>query len=153
MSSWIEETEPMVYSGRIKVPYNWWVGDTGTRFFLSLRDERKILGTRCPKCDKVFVPPRKSCGRCFCPEMEWREVGPGGELVTYTVPRYREPIHPAESPFAHAIVKLDGADTGLVHIVAEFGTRQLKSGMRVEAVFREERQGNILDIHHFKPVE
>lgn len=152
MPSWMEETEPMVYSGRIKVPYTWWVGETGTTFFTALRDGQEILGTRCPKCAKVFVPPRKTCGQCFCADMEWKQVGPQGVLVTYTIPRYREPTHPLEQPFGHAIVKLDGADTGLAHVIAEFEPEKLRSGMRVEAVFREERQGNVLDIHHFKPV-
>jgi uncharacterized OB-fold protein len=80
-------------------------------------------------------------------------VGPRGELVTYTIPRYEEVIHPIDLPFGFAIVKLDGADTGLAHLVAEFEPRQLRCGMRVEAVFREDRQGNILDIHHFKPID
>lgn len=152
MPSWKEETEPMVHNGRIKVPYTWWVGETGSTFFISLRDEKKILGTRCPKCEKVFVPPRKACGQCFCTDMQWKEVGPAGELVSYTILRYEETIHPIEPPFGHAIIKLDGADTGLAHLIADFEPQQLKCGMRVEAVFREERQGNILDIHHFKPV-
>ena len=118
MKDWREQTEEMVHHGRIKVPYRWWVGETGSRFFIALRDEQKILGTRCPKCDRVFVPPRKTCGQCFHPGMEWREVGPGGTLVTYTVPRYEEEIHPRSGGgFAFGIVRLDGADTGFTHLV------------------------------------
>jgi uncharacterized protein len=152
MSDWMEQTEEMVHSGRIKVPYRWWVGETGSRFFIALRDEQKILGTRCPKCDWVFVPPRKTCGRCFHPEMEWREVGPGGTLVTWTIPRYTETIHPRQPPFAFGIVRLDGADTGITHLVGEFRETDLRAGTRLEAVFREKTEGNILDICYFRPV-
>lgn len=152
MTDWIEQTEDMVYSGRIKVPYTWWVGETGSHFFATLRDEKKILGAYCSKCDMVFIPPRKACGRCFNQDMEWREIGDEGTLLTYTVPAAKADIHPMEPPFAFGIIKLDGADTGLTHLVAEFKEGELKSGIRVKAVFKEDREGNILDIRYFKPV-
>jgi len=152
MAGWQDETESMVHSGRIKVPYRWWVGETGSRFFVALRDEKKILGTWCGKCRMVFVPPRKTCGRCFHTSMEWRELGHQGSLITWTTPRYRENLHPLPPPFAYGVVKLDGADTGLTHLLAEFREGELRSGIRVEAVFAEPRAGNILDIRYFRPV-
>lgn len=152
MSRWMDETEEVIHSGRIKVPYRWWVGETGTHFFKTLRDEQKILGAYCGKCDKVFIPPRKTCGRCFHTDMEWRELGNQGTLVTYSIPRYSETIHPMEPPFAFGIVRLDGADTGLAHLIGDFEEGRLASGMRVEAVFRENPEGNMLDIQYFKPI-
>ncbi len=152
MPSWIDETEDMVHSGRIKVPYTWSVGETGSHFFTTLRDEKRILGTFCPRCEMVFVPPRKTCGRCFNTQMQWREVGRQGELVTYTIPRYRHEIHPMKHPFAYGIVKLQGADTGLAHLIGEFREGQLRAGLRVEAVFRQKGEGNILDIEYFRPI-
>lgn len=153
MKDWMAETEDLVHQGRIKVPYRWWVGETGSRFLVALRDEQRILGTRCPACDRVFVPPRRTCGQCFRAAMEWREVGPEGTLVTYTVPRYAETIHPRfDGVFAFGIVRLDGADTGLAHLLGEFRERELRAGLRVEAVFRDDREGSILDIRCFRPV-
>jgi uncharacterized OB-fold protein len=152
MASWLEEAEALVLPGRIKVPYRWWVGETGTRFFVALRDEKRILGTYCPQCDMVFIPPRKTCGRCFHKEMQWRDLDAQGTLVTYTIPRYQERTHAMEPPFAFGIVKLDGADTGLTHLIADFEEGELRSGIRVEAVFREERKGDLLDIRYFRPI-
>ena len=152
MANWLDQAEELVYSGRIRVPYRWWVGETGSRFFVALRDEMKILGTWCEKCNLVFVPPRKTCGRCFHTRMEWRELGREGTLTSYTIPRYRESIHPLEPPFAFGIVRLDGADTGLAHLVAGFEEGELRSGLRVEAVFKDQREGNILDIRYFRPL-
>lgn len=152
MTDWLETAEELVLSGRIKVPYTWWVGETGSRFFVSLRDEGKILGTWCPDCDMVFVPPRKACGRCFNQDMSWREVGPRGTLVTYTTPGYREDIHPLDPPFAYGIIKLDGADTGLTHLLSEYEEGQLKCGLRVAPVFSGNPEGTILDIRYFRPV-
>jgi hypothetical protein len=151
MSNWLDETEEMVHRGRIKVPYTWSVGETGSRFFVTLRDQGRILGTRCPTCRMTFVPPRKACGRCFGAEMTWEEVAPRGRLLTHAIPRTRSDIHPLEPPFAYGIIRLDGADTGLTHLVAEFREGQLRAGLPVEAVFRDRPQGNILDIRYFRP--
>ena len=81
------------------------------------------------------------------------EVDTKGTLLTYTIVHYPLPIHPAEPPFAYGIVQLDGADTGLTHLIGEVDGQDLKIGMRVQAVFKEERQGNILDIKYFRPVQ
>ena len=59
METWLEEVEPLTLKGQIAVPYTWWVGETGSRFLASLRDEGKILGNRCDQCNTVYVPPRK----------------------------------------------------------------------------------------------
>ena len=152
MSDWLKETEPMVYRGRIKVPYTWWVGEVGTDFFNALREERRILGRHCPQCDLVFIPPRQNCGRCFSTDLSWRPVGPGGTLVTYTIPAEKQEQHRLDTPFAFGIVKLDGADTGLTHLISGYREGQLKAGLRVEAIFAEKPAGDIMDIAYFQPI-
>ncbi len=145
--------EEIVYKGRIKVPYTWYVGGYGSRFYVELRDNKKIFGTKCSKCKKVIVPPRNFCGKCFKPITEWVEVKDTGTVQTFTVVHYAAPaIQPLKPPFAYAIIKLDGADTGFVHMIADTDLSKLKAGTKVKAVFREERQGNLLDIQYFKPV-
>lgn len=145
-------TEELVYSGRISVPYTWSVGETGSRFFIEIRDNKRIFGTHCPECNYTFVPPRKVCPRCFEKGMEWKELGDEGILLTYTIPHYHEDVHPIKDPFAFGIIKLDGADTGFTHLLGEFQPGELRKDLRVRAVFRDERKGNILDIKYFKPI-
>jgi len=148
--------EALVYEGRIRMTYNWSVGETGSRFFHELRYNNQIWGTRCEQCAKVFMPPRKSCPQCLEPRTTWVELSSTGNLVTYTVINYSVPaIQPVETPYACGLILLDGADTGFVHLLGEVSFDEIKEGMRVEAVFKEEekRQGNILDISYFKPVK
>ncbi len=38
------DVEPMVFKSGINVPYSWWAGETAERFFLALRDDKKITG-------------------------------------------------------------------------------------------------------------
>ncbi len=152
MDEWLEGLEPVVVRQNLKVPYRYSMGATTSRFFAEIRDNGRILGIRCPQCDVVFVPPRTTCGRCFSQLHEWVEVGNQGTLETYTQVRYKTPVQPDVAPFYYGIIKLDGADTGLAHIVGDLKGQEPWIGMRVQAVFRGERKGNMLDIQHFKPV-
>ncbi len=152
MSKWLDSVETLVYESRIKVPYTWSVGETGSRFLIELRDHGKIFGNKCPKCDMVYLPPRKNCGRCFSPTAEWVELGKKGTVVTYTVVHYKNSIMPMNPPLAYGIIQLDGASTGLVHLLGEIDSHEIKAGMRVEAVLREERTGDMMDIKYFRPI-
>ncbi len=152
MKNWLETVEPLVYESRIKVPYTWSVGEVGSRFLTELRDHKKIYGTRCPKCNTVYLPPKKTCGKCFLNLQEWLEVGPQGTLVTYTVVHYETPVMSRKPPFAYGIILLDKANTGLLHLLGEVDIGEIKSGIRVEAVFKDERTADIMDIQYFRPI-
>jgi hypothetical protein len=82
------------------------------------------------------------------------EVSQKGTLLTYAVAYQPNPVQPLEPPIAYGIVQLDGADTGFVHMLGEVHPEQLKTGMKVKAVFKvkRERQASILDIKYFKPL-
>ena len=152
MGKWTEKVEELVYQGRIKVPYTWSVGEVGTRFFVELRDHQKIFGTRCPACKKVLVPARKLCGHCFRQTDEWVEVGNQGIVQSFTVVRYPSAVQPLKPPFGYGIIRLDGADTGMAHLLSGSDPAKWRIGMRARAVFKEKRTGNILDIAYFQPI-
>jgi uncharacterized OB-fold protein len=152
MSDFWDKVEPRVYESRIKVPYAWQAGETASRFLLSLRDRRKFIGKKCAKCGKVLVPPRKSCPYCFVPTGDWVDLSDEGVVETFTIVRRDTGIVPMKPPFAYAVIKLDGADTGLVHLLGEVEPGQIRAGMRVKAVFAKERSGKMLDVEYFKPL-
>jgi uncharacterized OB-fold protein len=84
---------------------------------------------------------------------EWVELGSRGTLTNFTVVHYSVPlIQPQEPPFALGIIRLDGADSGFMHLLGEVAPRDIKVGIRVQAVFREKREGNLLDIKYFRPI-
>ena len=152
MNNWLEKTEDLTLKGQISVPYTWWVGATGSRFLLALRDENKILGVRCHECGRVFVPPRKNCGQCFVDIDDWVELSGEGTVTAHTIVRFEYELSPAKPPFAYALIQFDGADVGLMHVIKD-DLDKLKNGCRVKPVFREERQGHILDIDSFRIVD
>lgn len=151
MSDWLNEVPGLTQKGQIAVPCTWWVGEVGSRFLIALRDEKKILGNRCKSCNRVYVPPRKNCGRCFVDIDDWLELGDEGAVIAHTIVRHEFKLHPVDVPFAYALIKLDGADVAFLHIITD-NLDSLKNGVRVRARFREERTGHILDIESFEIV-
>src|ERR1700730_6070391 len=85
-------------------------------FLTGLRD-RRILGARTPD-GRVLVPPLEwdpATGAGLEPAPV--EAGPPGPAQTWawvTRPARKRPL---DHPFAFALVRLDGADTGLLHVV------------------------------------
>lgn len=147
------DTGTLVYPSRIKLPYNWHAGRVGSRFYEEIRDHCRIWGTKCPECGWVYLPPREMCPRCFHDIQEWVEIDNVGTLLTYTLVRYAVPgIQPQEPPYALGIIKLDGASSGLVHMLGEVGFDDIRVGMRMQAAFRDERKGDYMDIKYFKPL-
>ena len=144
--------KPIIHSRTRRWKYTRYAGRTGSRFLIELRDNKKIMGTKCPACGRVYVPARSLCYVCFKPMDQWVEVSHEGTLMSYTMVYQSEPSYPVKTPFAYGIIKLDGADTGFAHIIGEVAPKDLKIGMRVKAVFKDKRVGSILDISHFKPV-
>jgi uncharacterized OB-fold protein len=125
------------------------VGPVLGRFFTGLREGR-ILGTRAPG-GRVLVPPME-----YDPETgeglsELVEVGPGGSVTTWCwVARPRE-RHPLARPFAFALLRLDGASSGMLHAVDAGDEGRMRTGMRVRPRWRAQRRGEIGDIECFEP--
>lgn len=142
-------------SGEMEQPFKWAAGAYGSRFLTEIRDNRKFVGAKCPKCGKVYVPLRRVCGPCFQELTELVPVSDEGEIVTYTVVSFgfvdpstgkQKPV-----PYGYAAIQLDGADTFLLHFVDETDPEKIKIGARVKAVFEDDgkRTGSLLDVKHF----
>lgn len=138
-------------------PFNYAVGLYGSKFFQELKDNRRIVGSKCHKCGKVYVPPRKVCGGCFCENTEFVEVGPQGTIGTYTIVRYTfidpETGKQKPVPYGYGFIRFDGADTLFQHFVELSDDRPLKIGARVEPVFADVMKGTIRDILYFRIID
>lgn len=137
----------MIVPTRVQLGFSYAAGAAGSRFLAALGDRGAILGAPCPECHRVLVPARAACPRCFVATApQWVEVGPGGELLAATaVPPAAH--RPAGHPGGFCLVRLDGADTALAHLLLG----PARAGDRVRAVFAAERRGSILDISGFEP--
>lgn len=138
--------EPEVLSAPLIVeyPFRRSLGPAQSAFFTGLR-EGVVLGVR------------GRDGRVICPPVEYDpvtseelealvEVGSAGTVTSWSwepEPRRGQPL---DRPFAWALVQLDGADTGLLHVVDAGSPERMATGARVRIRWAEERTGNLADI-------
>jgi uncharacterized OB-fold protein len=127
------------------------VGPVIGAFLTGLRQGR-ILGARGDE-GRVVVPPAEYDPVTGERSGELVEVGPGGTVATWAWAPSPSADQPLARPFAWALVTLDGATTGLLHVVDAGSPGAMASGMRVTARFRPEaeRRGHLLDIECFVP--
>ncbi len=145
--------EEILHHGRVfDTVFTYDAGAIRSKFLIGLRDQQKVMGIKCPNCGTVYVPARTTCDKCFVNMSDFVEVSNEGTLTTFSVINTAQDYYPAKTPFVYGIVKLDGADTGLVHLIGEVDPEKVKTGMRVKAVFNENRTAHINDIKYFKPV-
>ncbi len=127
------------------------LGPVLSAFFTALRDGR-VLGVRTPS-GRVLVPPSEYDPDTAESLHQLVDVADTGVVVTYAWVREPRPKHPLARPFAFALIKLDGADTALLHAVDAGASERMRSGMRVKARWAEARVGAITDIACFVPEE
>ena len=140
------------------MPYNYHAGFYYSRFLRELRDNKRIVGVRCPRCKKIYVPPRVVCRDCFITMEEFVPVGDRGTLLAFTVTRFAYTDTttggPKRIPYTAAYIKLDGSDSNILHCLDEADEGKIRAGMRVQAVFSDDRTGDYFhDIDHFTIVK
>ena len=133
----------------LEYPYKRSVGKVIGRFLTGLRD-KTFEGIRASD-GRVLVPPVEYDPLTAQELSEFVEVGPGGVVTSWTWLNEARSNNPLQKPFAWALIKLDGADTSLLHAVDAGSEETMKTGMRVRPRWREERAGHILDIECFEP--
>lgn len=142
---------------KLSVPQRFDTGPMMGHFLKALKDDKKILATKCPLCSRTLLPPRGVCSVCSVEASEWIELADEGELLVYDVV-YVPTLNPLTGemrkvPYTTCWVLLDGGDATLWHFLDETDPAKLRPGLRVKAVWSEERTGRILDISHFAIVK
>jgi uncharacterized OB-fold protein len=135
----------------MEFPYKHSTGETIGRFLAGLKEQKKIWGQRVAGLG-VVVPPVGYSEVDASDAGEWVEVKDTGAVTA--VAKVHHPIerlHLSAEPFAFVLVKLDGADTALTHVVKN-DLGKLAVGTRVQAVWKAdgERVGSVRDIDHFR---
>ncbi|HCA52202.1 MAG TPA: DNA-binding protein [Mycobacterium sp.] len=123
------------------------VGPTLGAFFTALRG-RRITGVR-GSDGRVHVPVIEYDPVSYEPLTEIVPVSSVGTVLSWTWQPAPLDGQPLDRPFAWALIKLDGADTALLHAV----DGEVKTGDRVHAHWVAEPVGAITDIAYFLPGE
>ncbi|MDB4969527.1 MAG: hypothetical protein JWN44_5216 [Myxococcales bacterium] len=118
------------------------------RFLAGLRAGR-IEGVRTAG-GRVIVPPVEYDPDNGEPTGDFVAVSSTGTVVSWAWVVEPRPNHPLARPFAWALIKLDGADTAMLHAVDAGRPSRIKTGARVKARFAAERSGHIRDLACFE---
>jgi uncharacterized OB-fold protein len=133
----------------LEYPFSRTVGPVQSAFLTGLR-EGLVLGVRAED------------GRVLCPPVEYDpvtsgelsdlvELGDSGTVTTWSWEPDPRPNQPLDRPFAWALVRMDGADTALLHAVDAGSPEAMATGMHVRVRWAGERVGAITDIACFEP--
>ncbi|WP_030798772.1 Zn-ribbon domain-containing OB-fold protein [Streptomyces sp. NRRL S-337] len=138
----------------VEFPFTRSLGPVQSAFLTGLR-ERVVLGVR-TRDGRTLVPPVEY-DPVTAEEIGDRgglvEVAPTGTVTTWAwnpEPRRGQPLR---TPFAWVLVRLDGADTALLHALDAPGPEAVHTGMRVRVRWAEERTGAITDLACFEPYD
>jgi uncharacterized OB-fold protein len=135
----------------VEFPFTRSLGPVQSAFLTGLR-ERVVLGVRTTD-GRVLVPPVEYDPVTADEIRDLVEVAPTGTVTTWAwnhAPRRGQPL---STPFAWALVRLDGADTALLHALDAPGPDAVHTGMRVRIRWAGERTGAITDIACFEPYD
>jgi len=118
--------------------------------FLTALAGRRILGARGAD-GRVHAPPFEYDPVTFAPPAELVEVGPEGTVTSWSWAPQPLAGQPLAHPFGWALIRLDGADTAMLHAVDAGSAAAMRTGMRVRARWAARTVGHIRDIACFEP--
>ncbi|MFG2573857.1 Zn-ribbon domain-containing OB-fold protein [Streptomyces sp. NPDC048481] len=133
----------------VEFPFTRSLGPVQSAFLTGLR-ERVVLGVRTGD-GRTLVPPVEYDPVTAEEIHDLVPVAPTGTVTTWAwnhAPRRGQPL---ATPFAWVLVRLDGADTALLHALDAPGPDAVRTGMRVRIRWAAERVGAITDIACFEP--
>lgn len=133
----------------VEFPFTRSLGPVQGAFLTGLR-ERVVLGVRTGD-GRVLVPPVEYDPVTAEEIRDLVEVASTGTVTTWAWNHDPRRDQPLDTPFAWVLVRLDGADTALLHALDVPGPEAVRTGMRVRVRWAEERSGAITDIACFEP--
>ncbi len=138
-----------------KLHYAWDTGEAIGRYLEELKAGR-LIARLCRKCERVMIPPRMFCERCFRPTDEWVQLKDTGTVNTYSLCYVSWDVRRLKTPEIPAVIEIDGASPGMgiLHLIRKVAPKHVHVGMRVAAVWQpaSKRTGSITDIAYWAPI-
>ncbi|MER6914347.1 OB-fold domain-containing protein [Streptomyces sp. NPDC000594] len=142
-------TQPLRAPLVVEFPFTRSLGPVQSAFLTGLR-ERTVLGVR-TRAGQVLVPPVEYDPHTAEEIGDLVRVGTSGTVTTWAWNPHPRPGQPLATPFAWVLVRLDGADTALLHALDAPGPGAVRTGLRVRIRWAATRTGAITDIACFVP--
>ena len=139
-----------------KLKYRWDTGEAIGHYLEELKQGR-LIARRCDQCQRVMIPPRMFCERCFRPTDEWVQIKDTGTILTFSLCYVSWNVTRLKRPEIPAVIAIDGASEGMgiLHKVQNIAPKAVRVGMALRAVWKpnNRRVGSITDIAYWQPIE
>ncbi len=124
-------------------------------FYTALRDENKLVTTRCRDCGHIPWPPRQICPECLSTDYEWIDMPKVARIASWTAAYAGMPPElAARAPMVYALVDFDNG-LRMPTAILECDPSEAKTGMEVELVVYDvqpDQEGRRRVAPYFKPV-
>lgn len=143
----LDEAEYMIVDRPYDMMYHHSYGHV-SKFFQGLR-EKKIYGTRCPKCGDTFCAPRAHCWRqeCRLEPTKWVELPKKGMLHSYTVLGFSAESFLPMLPFILGYVRIEGCNTMLAMVIEGVEPSEIECDTPVNIKFVKDPKGTPMDMY------
>jgi uncharacterized OB-fold protein len=122
--------------------------DFNSASFYQFLAEKKLMASRCKKCQTAYIPPHPICQKCFGNEMEWVEVKGDGKLAAFTAISVGpsctlEEGYDRNNPYVVGIVELDEGPkvSGRIQGVDAKKPESIKVGTPMKVEFLDPPEG------------
>ena len=114
--------------------------------YLTYLEQKKLMGSKCKKCNEMYAPPRKLCIKCNTADMEWIEFSGKGNLVAFSCIHvgtkfFVDKGYSMKKPYCFSVIKLEEGPmiSGQLIGVDESKPDTINIDMPVQATFLETR--------------
>lgn len=138
----------------IRLEYRYTPGTESSAFLRAIK-EGKLLGRRCPACQKVYFPARAVCSMCGEAFTEDVFVKDTGTMVTFAIVNVNFANRVIDLPYVTAEVVFDGSDTTTMVLLSGVAPEQARMGMRVKAhwIPEDEWDFSLANIDYVEPLD
>jgi len=135
-----------------QLDYEFTAGDANSRFLRGIMNKR-IIGQRATPTSRVYVPPRGADPELGAATPIEVEVAQTGTVTSFCIVNLAFYGSAMEIPYVSALILLDGADLSIMHLIQEIPADEVRIGLRVEAVWRddEDMEPTLESITWFRP--
>ena len=138
------------WTDSIPLEFHYTVGVAGEKFRKELKENGRLLASKCAKCKNSYVPARMFCPSCFVDMEETHVIDEPGYVYSYTTVNRNRTGEPSET-ITLALVKFEGIEGGIIHKL-DNPSGKATFGMKVTPILKDssDRTGALTDILSFK---
>jgi uncharacterized OB-fold protein len=143
------------------MPSNWYLTSyifkfnvTHFRPFLDKLKQKKLIGLKCPGCNRVFFPPRLVCGKCLIRPNQWVDLRETGRVSSFAIAYLKDPESGKVQEKPMVLIQQDGSDTCyMAELSPDIDVKDTYIGMPVKVHWADETHGGLDDLEFYEKVD